>query len=539
MNRKDRLENLAQNLDTIVIGSGVGGLSTALCLARAGHKVLIIEQHKLPGGWCQSFKLGGFRFSPGLHYIGGLHKDGSLYKLYKGLGLANDLTFYRMNPSAYEHALIDGQRFDFPNDYNTLVNELSKRFPHEKEGIRKYIGLVQTIGREIQYFSKLKGFGEKLLKLWKVRHLAMYHSRTVKSVCDKYLTDPILKKVINIQSGDHGQPPGKASFLIHCGVMDHYFHGGYYPQGGAQAIVKAKLKAIKSYGSDIVTGERVKRILLGETNPKMAVGVELDSGKKIYAKRVVSNADPGKTFQEMLGLENISSKLQRRLKRTTYSCSSLILFLAVDMDVRKAGLDTGNIWVMNGKDKAEDQLFDELLDCDFEANTGFPSFFVSCTTLKDPAHFDGKHHTLEVIAFSDYQRFKDFENKRDSQEYLALKEKIINKFMVSLETILPGISQHAVLKELGTPLSNARYVNATGGNIYGTAKNTRQVGLGSFTPETEFENLYMCGASVTSHGISGASYSGVETAARILECNTNDLLHHNPEQKINIIDVEK
>lgn len=538
MNQKDRLDSFKKDLDTLIIGSGVGGLSAALCLARAGQKVLIIEQHKLPGGWCQSFKLKGFRFSPGLHYIGSLNKGGALYNLYKGLGLANDLVFYRMKPSAYEHALIDGEQFDFPNDFNALVSSLSARFPNEKQGIRNYLELVRTIGREIQLFSNLNSLGTKLVNLWKVRHLLKYHSCTVKSVCDKFIKDPVLKKVINIQYGDHGLPPGKASFLIHCGIMDHYFHGGFYPEGGARAIVKTTLRAIKKYGGEIITGQRVKRILLDEHKKNTAIGVELANGEKIFAERVVSNADPEKTFLDMLGAENISQKLLDKLNKTNYSTSSLILFLAVDMDVRKAGLDTGNIWVMNGKKKDEDQLFDNLLQEDFDSDAGFPQLFVSCTTLKDPAHFDGKHHTLEVIAFSDYKRFKEFEHKRDSKEYLELKEKIMAKFITSLEEIIPGIGKNIVMKELGTPLSNEFYVNSTKGNIYGTEKSTRQVGLGAYQPTTEIKNLYLCGASVTAHGISGASYSGVDTAAKILKCKNTDLIQANTEQQINIIDLE-
>jgi len=56
--------------DSIIIGSGAGGLSTALCLARAGQKVLVLEQHSVPGGWCHSFTLKGQRFVPELHIIG-------------------------------------------------------------------------------------------------------------------------------------------------------------------------------------------------------------------------------------------------------------------------------------------------------------------------------------------------------------------------------------------------------------------------------------------------------------------------------------
>lgn len=536
MGNNNRLESFKENLDTVIIGSGIGGLTAALCLARAGQKVLIVEQHKLPGGWCQSFKLSGFRFSPGLHYVGGLNKGGSLYRLYKGLGLANDLVFYRMKPSAYEHALVDGMQFDFPNDFDALVDTLSKRFPHEKEGIRRYLALVKTIGREIQIFSRLNSFSEKLVNLWKVRHLVLYHASTVKSVCDKFIKDPVLKKVINIQYGDHGLPSGEASFLIHCGVMDHYFHGGFYPEGGAGALVKATLRKIKKYGGEIITGERVKRILLDEKEKNKAIGVELAGGEKIFAKRVVSNADPEKTFGDMVGLTRTSQKLQKKLEQTTYSVSSLILFLAVDMDVQKAGLDTGNIWVMNGADKDDDQLFNSLLEEDYSSETAFPQLFVSCTTLKDPAHYDGKHHTLEVIAFADYERFKEFEHKRDSKAYLDLKERITNKFIASLEKIVPGIGDNIVMKELATPLSNEFYVNSTRGNVYGTAKNIRQVGLGAYGLHTEIKNLYLCGASTTAHGISGASYSGLETAAKILKCKGTDLLHDNPEQKINIVD---
>lgn len=538
MNQKNKASNIKENLDTIIIGSGVGALSAALCLARAGQKVLVIEQHVIPGGWCQSFKIKGFRFSPGIHYIGGLNKGGTLYELFTGLGIANDMVFYRMNPKAYEHAIIEGERFDFPNDFDALLASLTSRFPNEKEGLNEYLKLVQQMGREMQWFSKMKGLRDQIEIPWKGRHLIQYSSRTLQSVIDKFIKDPTLKKVLNIQSGDHGLPPSKASFLVHCGVMDHYFHGGFYPKGGGGAIVKAMLGGIIKHGGEIVTGQKVKRILLEGNKKFTATGIELENGKQILAKRIISNADPGKTFLEMVASQYLSHKLLSKLKTTTYSISSLILFLVVNMDVRKAGLDTGNIWVVNGKGVDEDQNFENLINEDFDSEMGFPSFFISCTTLKDPTHFDGQNHILEVIAFTGYKRFKPFENKRNSAEYLALKEKITGKFITSLEKIIPGIGKSIVAKELATPLTNEFYVNSTEGNIYGTEKSPHQIGLHGFKPETEIRNLYLCGASVMGHGISGASYSGVQTASKILNCNISDLIQPEPDQKITIVDIE-
>jgi len=347
-----------------------------------------------------------------------------------------------------------------------------------------------------------------------------------------------LQKVLNVQCGDHGLAPQKASFPLHCAVMDHYFSGGFYPMGGGGAIVKAMTNCIKKYGGEIRTQQTVKQILIEGEKNKKAIGVELENGEKIYAKRIISNADPSKTYMDMVGAENLSTKLLHRLHETKYSCTSLMLFLIVDMDVRKAGLDSGNIWVMPDRDT--DELYHEMMNPDVLTGEDFAGLFVSCTTLKDPSSFDGRYHTIEVITYINHEAFTNFKNEGEkrSKEYLKFKELLTEKMVKSIEKVIPGVSNKIVHKELGTPITNDFFINSTNGCVYGTEKSFRQTGPFSFKAKSEIENLYLCGASILSHGVAGASYSGVQTAAIILNCKQKDLLKFDDTQHVRVYDAE-
>lgn len=524
--------------DTIIIGSGAGGLSAAICLARAGQKVLVLEQHYVAGGWCHSFKLNGHRFTPGIHYIGLLGDGESTSELYKGLGIASDLTFFRMREDAYEHCFIGKERFNFPSNFDDLQEALTLKFPHEKKGIKRYLNTVRDVSQQLQLIPKMNGFWDAVTIPWRTRYLGKYGLFSLKRVIDWHIKDPLLKIILNVQAGDHGLPPAQASFPLHAAVMEHYFKGGYYPKGGGSSIVKAMIKAIKSHGGEVRTKQMVKKILIDDGDAKKAIGVELESGEKIYASRVVSNADPSKTYLDLVGRGHLSQKLQEKLDTTKYSCTSLMLFITVDMNVRELGLDSGNIWVIPNRDM--DDVYADMMSSDLKSEEYFSGLFISCTTLKDPSSFDGKNHVLEVITYINYDSFSEFkdEDKNRSQKYLEFKNFLTQKMIKSLDKVLPGIKDNIVHKELATPITNEYYINSTNGNVYGTDKRLKQIGPYAFKPKSEIENLYLCGASILSHGVAGASFSGVATSAVILGTRQEELLKHDGTQSLKIYNAE-
>lgn len=524
--------------DTIIIGSGAGGLACAICLAERGQKVLVLEQHDVPGGWCHSFYLNGHRFTPGVHYVGLLGEGETTSDLYKGLGIANDLVFFRMNPDAYEHVRIGDTKFDFPANFDRLVARLSERFPEEKKNISAYLNMTQRVSRELYSIPYFKGFWQKLIMPYKTRYFGKYSLFTLSRVIGWFIKDPLLKKILNIQCGDHGVAPNKVPFLLHSALMYHYYKGGYYPMGGGGALIKSMTNAIRKHKGEVRTSAGVAKIILEGDRKKKAVGVVLENGQKLYADHIVSNADVGITYNQLVGRENLSKRLQRKLSKTKYSCTSLMLFLTVDMDLKRAGVDSGNIWLM--PDRGANDFYEEIFSGNIDEGHAFEGMFISCTTLKDPSSFDGKHHCIEAITFVDYKTFEEFErsDQERSQKYLELKERLTQKMINGVDKAIPGIREHIVHQELGTPLTNKYYINTTKGNVYGTEKSLFHIGPFAFRAKSEIENLYLCGSSILSHGVAGASHSGVDTAARILGCTPDELKAPKEGQELRIYEAE-
>jgi phytoene dehydrogenase-like protein len=505
--------------DAIVIGSGPGGMTAAVALARTGLKVLVLEQHYLPGGWTHSFSLDGYRFSPGIHYLGDLGAGQSIRRLFEGLGMGRRLSFYELNPDGIDHVLVGAERFDIPRGLDRYIDRLKARFPDDHDGIDRFFGVSVQLAKDVANSRALLSFPSVLALPFRAPSLVRWGFSTLGALLDATISDPVLRAILSARCGNHGLPPSEVSLPLHAAMDHHYYGGAYYPKGGAKAISSAYVKALREHGGELRLRSRVARILLENDR---AAGVELTSGEQIRSKWVISNADATVTYLHLLP-RGAAPKEQKRARKMEMSVSSLSLFAAVDMDLPAMGYDSGNYWWYRNADvegvyrRMKESAPEDEID----------GLFVSVSTLKDPDLRTDGHHTLEMFTFAPHDRFarwKDLPCQERGPEYQKLKREMTDRMLAAAENVIPDLRRRLVFIELGTPLTNDHYCATRRGAVYGTAKGRWQVGPFSFSTRSPIENLFLCGASTISHGLGGAAASGLIAAKSVIGCEADELL---------------
>ncbi len=523
--------------DAIVIGSGAGGMAAALPLAQAGERVLLIEQHEVPGGLCHSFTQEGHRYSPGVHYIGQLGENEIMRDIYEGLGVADHMRFFEMNPQGYEHVQIGNRKVDIPAGKDNFENNLIAEFPKEAKGIKDYLFLLEKLCEQIQIIqdSRTAPLSEVIKTPFRTRLLGGYGLRSLKNVLDARMKDQDLKAILAIQCGDHGMPPSRTPFGFHAAVSGHYLTGGYYPEGGGRAIPKAFVKGLQQNNADILLSTSVEKILTEKSKKGfVATGVELSDGRKITAKRVISNASPEATYLKMLGEGKVTEKMQQKLANTKYTVAPLMLYLSTDLDLPGCGYDSGNYWYSETNDP--EKFYDSINDPKVLTREQYPGVFIGITSIKDPGSYKKGEHVLEAVSFISYEFFakwQDTDINNRPQEYYALKETLTASLLKAVYQVIPELEGKVKHCDLSTPLTSEYYVRAHRGSSYGSEKVLKQLGPFSFANKSEVQGLYLCGASTNAHGIAGATNSGLSVAANILRCQPKELY----EQKKSTLDV--
>jgi len=519
--------------DTVVIGSGPGGLTAAVALARAGQRVLVLEQHYLPGGWSHSFTLEGHRFSPGVHYVGDIGEGGGIRKIYEGLGLWRDLEFCEMNPDGFDHSIVGRDRIDQPTGLTAWRARLAARFPAERKGIDAYFDVMVRLVSDIGKVEGKLAMPAALTLPFRMPQLVRRGLATLGPLLDRCVDDPLLKAFLGAQCGNHGLAPSEASLAAHAVMLAHYWNGAYYPRGGARSIAKACIKELRRNGGSIHVRTPVRRIVVQRHR---AVGVELASGEIVEAGDVVCNADPAVTFGELVPRELCGHEL-RKVHKMEYSMSFVSAFCVVDMPLRRLGFDSGNYWWYRTSDV--DGLYVRMAR--EMPGAQIDALFLAITSLKDPPDLADGPHTIEMFTFVPYEPFAKWsatEQGHRAPEYVELKRWLGAKMIAAAENVIPGFRRRLRFCEIGTPLTNDFYCRTFRGAAYGTAKTPFQLGPFSFPQRCGIDRLHLCGASTISHGVGGASISGLIAAQHVLGLASRDDCLSPPDGRLRVYPSE-
>ena len=199
--------------------------------------------------------------------------------------------------------------------------------------------------------------------------------------------------------------PSRAPAALHAGLQAYYFDGGCYPKGGGHHIPDTLMRHIRRHGGVVKLGVEVDRILIESGR---AIGVRLADGQEVRAGVVVSNADPGVTWGRLVEQEQLPWRLRHRIEHLHYSISTLSLFMAVDMDLRAAGLDSGNVWFSRTPDI--DAVYSLAERPVLTGQEIIPGLFFNVTTLKDPSLRHDGLHTVEAITVASIDPFSRWQD---------------------------------------------------------------------------------------------------------------------------------
>ncbi|MFQ5585068.1 MAG: phytoene desaturase family protein, partial [Calditrichia bacterium] len=187
--------------------------------------------------------------------------------------------------------------------------------------------------------------------------------------------------------------------------------------------------------------------------------------------------------------------------------SHVTLHLGLNDDPRKIGFQGENYWIYSSYD--HDKIYEarnELIDGKVRA------CYVSFPSLKNPL---AKAHTMEIIAFLDYEPFKKWASqpwKNRDEEYERLKEKISRALIDFADSHISAFKSLIDYHELSTPLTTEAFTGHRQGNIYGLPAIPERFKLNWLGPRTPVKNLYLTGTDASSHGIAGALMGGVLTS---------------------------
>ncbi|MFF2087436.1 phytoene desaturase family protein [Nocardia sp. NPDC058176] len=522
-----------QDWDAIVVGSGMGGMTAAAYLAANGRRTLVLEQGDVLGGCTHVFRRKDYEFEVGVHYLGDCGRpEGNIPTILRGVGVDKHVEFREIDPDGFDVLDFPSVTFKVPRGWDEYRDRLLETFPDDAASLRRYVRVIRRLADAVDRATtpaSTRGTAATVLRAGWAAPFAMVPLARLLDLCG---VGPAPRPVLCGQTPAYAAPADRAPAIVQAGFLKNYVEGGaYYPVGGGQVLSATMAEVVRANGGDFRLDARVREILVADGRVR---GVELADGEIISAPVVVSNADLKRTYLELLD-PSVVSPVRRKLVSSYQMAWPLFnTYLGLDIDLSKtmtssqiwkfrADADFGPMrkaidWAGAGRDRA--RWLDALREN--------AAAMIHIATNKDSATplAPAGHSVIEIMTYlpPDHDLWGlgaggpvAGEKYRDNPDYLAVKDAVTEILIDLAADVIPGLRDHIVWQEAGTPITQERYTHSTAGGSYGIEMNLRQIGPLRPTPKTGIRGLYLAGASLGwGPGVEGVMLSGVGAAGAVL-----------------------
>ncbi|HCM32874.1 NAD(P)/FAD-dependent oxidoreductase [Chryseobacterium sp.] len=498
---------MKKHYDILVIGSGLGGLVSALILAKEGLKVCVLEKNNQYGGNLQTFSRDKLIFDTGVHYLGGLSKGQNLNRFFSYLEIMDELELQKMDEDGYDRISFGDSTIEYPHaqGYQNFVEQLSVHFPEEKENLESYCEEIQYVCSQFPRYNVVgkDNYNEEILHL--------NTKRFIESVTQNKTLQSVLLGSNFLYAGDSENVP----FYVHALTVNSYIQSAYKCVKGGSQISKLLIRKLRQYGADVHKHSEVSEFIFDENN--IVTSVKTVTGKEYTAKRFISNIEIRSTIK-LIGEERLKKSFLNRVLswQPVSSCFSVYIVL------KPHCFPNFNYNIYHYS--SEEQVWNAFR---YQKNTWPETYMLSSTPSKHHPEFAESLTAISYMDFDEVKKWKSTfntvaEEHERGEQYERFKLEKTEKMIEALEKKIPNL-RHAIKRiYTSSPLSYRDYIGSFDGNMYGYMKNSDNPLKTMVSPRTKIDNLFLTGQSVNMHGILGVTIGAFNTCAEILGKETID-----------------
>lgn len=478
----------------VIIGSGLGGLSCGVILARNGYQVTVVEQGAVIGGCLQCFSRRGVRFETGMHFIGSALPGQTLNKLMNYLELG-DIRLSQLDTTAYDVVALAGEKFRFANGREAFIEQMASYFPREKDNLALYYNVIEKIAQASSLHSLRHAEEDQVVNTF-------YQTISINEVLDGLIEDELLRNVLVGNLPLYAAEKDKTPFAQHAFIMDFYNQSAFRIVGGSDAVANSLARTIERYGGEVRTRAKATSIVCNDTQ---ATGVEINGEEFIAADYVIAGIHPARVM-EILDTKLIRPAFRNRmtsLKNTAAAFSVYLKFKEGTVPYMNS-----NYYSFAGRTP---------WGCENYTEATWPKgyLYMHFCNGERPTHASSGV-ILSYMNMDDVAPWTGTAMGRRGADYEAFKKAHAEKLIASVDSEFPGLRDNIESYYTSTPLTYIDYTGTADGSMYGVAKDITLGAACRVPHRTKVPNLLLTGQNINSHGMLGVLVGTIVTCSEFL-----------------------